>query len=261
MFSPRPSYMVLMEKDLKTKRRNALFLLGGFAGFAFASQGIFRLADVFNSGFDFVELDTPEGFRSLMAGEQSLPIDPFIGLSNDAPEYPDFELYNFRSALFYNETSSEFVQVAYFSDLYCPYCRVLSNRLIDVSEDTDIEISWHETPIFGEPSVVAAKGHIAAQRQGGYIPFHKALSRTPVQVTYQFLENLAARQGLDVSEFERDFNSDQTLVELARAHALAEAFGLAGTPALVVGRTLVVGQVSETNLRQIIEIERKSRDA
>ena len=244
-----------MEDNTKSKRRRALFLLAGFAAFAAASRGAYRVADWMNSGFDFVELTEPTGFRKLASGEMSSAFDPFVGLGGGGPEFPAADISNFDEALFYNRRGADRLQLAYFSDLYCPYCRVLSSRILALNEGIDFDISWHETPLFGEASVLSAKAHIAAGRQMAYAPFHKRLIRTPVQVTYPFLERVAESQGLDLERFEADFNSDQTLRDLGRSQALANAFGLIGTPALVVGHTLVVGQISETNLRQLIDLE------
>lgn len=258
VFATALGYKRAMTDEAKMKRRRSLYTLAGLAAFVVASRGAFRLVDRLNSSFDFVDLDNPKGFRSLKQGEVSAPFDPFIGLDDSGPSYPAFDLTDIDAALFYARTNPERLQVAYFSDLYCPYCRVLSSQIIDLQLDLDFDISWHETPIFGEASVIAARGQIAAGRQGKYAQFHKSLSRTPVQVTYPFLEDRAGQQGLDIDQFENDFHSDETLVDLGRARALADAFGLAGTPALVVGRTLVIGQISEINLRQLIEIEQSS---
>ncbi len=244
-----------MEDLEKPKRRSAFALLSGLAVLAVGSQWALRLGDRLNGGFEFEELQSPPGFRRIPTGVQSVIADPFIGLDAAPTPHPEVEIMDLDQALFYDRTSETRVQLAYFSDLYCPYCRVLSQQILRIAADSEIDVSWHETPIFGEASLISAKGHIAAGRQNQYAPFHKVLAGAPVLATEPYLLTVAERLGLDTEQFAADLKSDETLQDLGRAAALANIFGLVGTPALVVGRTLVVGQISEVNLRQLIALE------
>lgn len=244
-----------MEELRSQKRRRAFLLLLGFAGFAFASRGAMRLADRLDAGFDFVELEQPHGFRKIQSGDQSVLLDPFVGLDVDEDPIPEAKITDIEGELFYARSSPAKLQVAYFSDLYCPYCRVLSQQIIDLRTELDFDMSWQELPILSDASVVAAKGQIAAGQQGQYIAFHKVLVRRPVQVTYEYLAKVAGDLNLDLARFEADFESAETLRAIGRGKALADLFGVFGTPALIVGRTLVIGQISQTNLRQLIMLE------
>lgn len=240
-----------------TRRR--LLLVGGLAAFAGAWQVVPRIYDKLSSDFDFEALEQPAGFRRIRSGEISAPLDVFAGL-DDGPG-PDLTVAraaissDLQRTLFYAKTNAAFVQVAYFSDFYCPICRVISSELIALMGDMPIEVSWHETPIFGPPSDLAARAAIAASGQDAYVPFHDLLVSRPVVVTRPYLRELAVALGLDVDQFEADQNSTDTQSMLNRAAALAELFGFVGTPAMVVGKTVVQGRISATNLRQLIELE------
>jgi protein-disulfide isomerase len=50
--------------------------------------------------------------------------------------------------------------------------------------------------------------------------------------------------------------SKGVLQELDTSSVLSEIFGFIGTPALVVGRTVIQGQISDRNLLKIIDLER-----
>ncbi len=50
--------------------------------------------------------------------------------------------------------------------------------------------------------------------------------------------------------------SDEVTRELHTSATLVRRLAFPGTPALVVGRTIVVGTLRETTLRALIEIER-----
>jgi protein-disulfide isomerase len=53
-------------------------------------------------------------------------------------------------------------------------------------------------------------------------------------------------------------NSRATAAAIARTTALAAALGFIGTPALVVGRTVVQGDITRRQLERLIEDERQS---
>ena len=244
---------------MTTPNQRRFFLLGGLAAVAAGWKLVPRAYDYLSAGFDFTPLDSPAGFRELARGEISSVLDVFAGLDSDDQRDVSHLVASARQDmpkyLFPSKTAEDRVQLAYFSDFYCPYCRVLSGQVIDIAADTLIDVSWHETPIFGPASVLAARGAIAAGQQGAYQAYHKRLNRTPVQVTTPFLLQLADRLGLDPEQFESDMNSAATQNALDHAAALAQIFRFVGTPALVVGRTVVQGKISPTNLRQLIARE------
>ena len=54
-----------------------------------------------------------------------------------------------------------------------------------------------------------------------------------------------------------DIDSTAVSQELENSAALSRALALVGTPALVVGRTVVQGQVSDSMITRIIALERE----
>ncbi len=60
------------------------------------------------------------------------------------------------------------VPVAIFTDYACPYCRTLEAQLDADAEALGLAIRRHELPILGPSSVTAARGALAAARQGRY---------------------------------------------------------------------------------------------
>jgi predicted DsbA family dithiol-disulfide isomerase len=73
------------------------------------------------------------------------------------------------------------------------------------------------------------------------------------------LLRLAEDLGLDGARVRQDMQSDGVSETLARSRGLARAFAFPGTPALVVGRTVVVGLIGPRRLRALVEQE--ERDA
>ena len=150
------------------------------------------------------------------------------------------------------------VPVASFSDYNCPYCRVATERLaaLAATPESPVRVAWHELPLLGEGSAAAARAALAAARQGAYPQIHARLMRSRFQVTPAYVEALAAEMGLDADRLLADMASPEIEAELARSAALADLFGLAGTPAMVVGRTVVVGAIGERTLARLVARER-----
>jgi 2-hydroxychromene-2-carboxylate isomerase len=80
---------------------------------------------------------------------------------------------------------------------------------------------------------------------------------TPFQATPEYLARLAGDLGVDKDQLILDMGSKEVAQELENSSALARLFAFVGTPALVIGRTVVQGQISDKMIREIIELERE----
>lgn len=149
------------------------------------------------------------------------------------------------------------VPIASFSDYYCPYCRVQMRRLADIAEqlDSGVAISWHELPLLGEGSDRAARAALAAKRQGAYLAFQQALWTTPFQPTRDYLLRLSETVGIDGERLINDMQSQDVAEDLMVSKALSRIFGFIGTPAMVVGGTVIQGEITDAVLRSVIAIE------
>jgi 2-hydroxychromene-2-carboxylate isomerase len=85
---------------------------------------------------------------------------------------------------------------------------------------------------------------------------HARLMRAGLVPTPAYLAEVAEGLGLDPARLLRDMGSAGIDAALRRSSALADVFALPGTPALVVGRTVVLGAVGERTLARLIERER-----
>jgi predicted DsbA family dithiol-disulfide isomerase len=223
-----------------------------------------RIAQHFVGDFDFAPIADLPGFRRMASGRTSAAApNPFIGLeipqSTPATEpSPPALRANLCGALFGAPPPAGVVPIASFSDYNCPFCRILTDTLTDLeaSADGGIRLTWHEWPLLGATSVPAARAALAAGKQGAYIPVHKRLMRTRFAATPEYLSLLAADLDLDLARLLADMDSPDVTAHLARSSALADVFGMPGTPALVVGRTLVVGAISAPVLNALVARER-----
>ena len=238
-----------------------LALAGGYAALRHGPPALrSRLA-----GLAFVPLERPAGFRRVAGGAVSAGgFDPFVGLdgSGAAPSVPAASAPDDLCAALFPDWSGAagVVPVASFSDYNCAICRITTRRLAGLGAVADgtAQVTWHELPILGETSVLAARAALAADRQGAYAAFHERLLRSPFQPTPAYLDALAEDLGLDRARLAADMAGEAVTGRIARSLALRRLFGFAGTPAIVVGRTVVEGDVDETTLARLVEAEREA---
>lgn len=140
-----------------------------------------------------------------------------------------------------------------FFDYNCPFCRKMVPILHDlISEDPDLRIVLHETPVFGEGSVFAAKASLAALRQKKYWQFHTALMAVNGKADETSARATAREVGLDETRFETDLESPDVLAQIDRSMQLADHLGLMGTPTFVAGDEGLFGYQSRADLQGLI---------
>jgi protein-disulfide isomerase len=147
------------------------------------------------------------------------------------------------------------VQIVTFLDYRCPYCKTLSN-IIDAMPRENVRVIYREWPILGEGSMLSARAALAADRQGKYLPFHKRLMNTRLIPTPGLIDSIATDLGLDIERLHADMAGEPTAQAIRQTEALAMIFGFSGTPALVVGRTVVQGEITRRQLEKLIADER-----
>lgn len=212
----------------------------------------------------FTPMSQPAGFRALRLPGVSSAADPLIGVGGGVgggaagraapPEDVCAALFDGDAGVVVGRAAAP-VRIASFSDYRCPYCRVLSGMLADLAAEGAARITYHEWPIFGPPSTLAARAALAAARQGGYAALHARLMRSAFIVTPAYLEAVAAEIGVDARRLLADMDDPAVTAALARSRALADLFGMAGTPTLVVGATVVEGAVTRAQLDALIALE------
>lgn len=247
------------------KKRNTLLTVGAMV----AGYAAFKIVPgMLPETLELTNLERPKGFRKYVAGDvSSAAYDPFVGLSSAddeaviaAEKRADARVKDICATLYSGLDLKEGqVPMASFSDYYCPFCRVQTKRLAEMvkTKSDTVSVAWHELPLLGDTSNLAARAALAAKRQGAYIAFHERLMRSAFVATPEYLAELSKSIGVDETLLISDMNSEDVLIELENSAALSRAFAFVGTPALVIGRTVVEGQVSNRMIQMIIDLERE----
>ncbi len=134
------------------------------------------------------------------------------------------------------------VTIVEFFDPRCPYCRQI-NPALEQMVDTDhgLRLIYKDMPILGPPSLLGSRALLAADRQGGYRKMRAAMMSDSPDTNDATIASQAERVGLDVARLQRDMQDPAIQQRLDDNIALAQRFGIEGTPAFVVGQQLVVG--------------------
>ncbi|RWA75430.1 MAG: DsbA family protein [Mesorhizobium sp.] len=146
------------------------------------------------------------------------------------------------------------VTLVEFFDYNCPYCRVMAPIMEQAAaDDPQLRIVYKEFPILGPDSVFAAKAALAAQNQGKYTAFHKALYGAKTRVTQAVVLKIAAEAGLDVERMKADMQQPDIQTMIDRNAELAQALGITGTPGFIAGDQIYPGATDLATLKKLIE--------
>ena len=241
-----------------TRRHMATGL--GIAAVAAWVWGVPRLPGLFAGDLQFKPINGAPGFRIVDGAAQLSQSEAvFAGLTPEDPavlaEMP-FVRANTCTALFGANPAP--LPVALFSDFNCPNCPEMDANVAAVLAETPgTSLHRHELPLLGRTSEVASRAVLAADLQQQYSAMHDALLRTPAVTDLTFIESAAKRAGLDAERLLRDMGRPDITAALARARALSRHLGLYGTPATVIGRTVLLGTKSRATIAAIIAAERE----
>ena len=150
--------------------------------------------------------------------------------------------------------------VVEFVDPRCAYCK----RMAPVVEELlrrqhDVRWVMKDLPILGPNSVLASRALLAAQRQGRYAELHAALMKLREEPAEQVLRREAEHVGLDWVRLKRDMDDPAVQRRLDANTRLAQALQIQGTPAMVIGATLVPGAVDIAALERLVGDTRTPR--
>jgi protein-disulfide isomerase len=152
------------------------------------------------------------------------------------------------------------VTLVEFFDARCGYCKQLHPTMEAlIRRDPNLRVVMKDLPILGPNSVLASRALLAAQRQGRYGPLYDALMALRVEPTEAVIRQQAERVGLDWARLRRDMDDPAVQARIETNLRLAQALGIEGTPALVVGTTLVPGAVDLPALERLVAEARAAR--
>jgi len=134
------------------------------------------------------------------------------------------------------------VTVVEFFDYSCGYCHTLHPALKTVMDaNPDVKFVFKPLTFLSDVSVAAAKGSLAAAKQGKFIQMHNALFGVKDRLTKEKIRSIAEEQGLDMSKYDADVASAETEQLVQKVSELARKIQVNGVPVLFIN-----GQMLQT---------------
>ena len=152
------------------------------------------------------------------------------------------------------------VTLVEFFDFRCGYCRRMLPTLQRVlAANPDVRVIFRDLPILGPDSRVAATAVLAARRQRPerYFDLYQALLQAP-DLAEPKVVALAEGFGLDGGRLRRDMADPAIKAELDANAGLARELGIEGTPAFILGDSLIPSSLSEGDLLRRIDDVRQA---
>ena len=136
--------------------------------------------------------------------------------------------------------NGEFTVVEFF-DYRCGYCKVVAPEMIKLmQENPDVRFVFKEFPIFGEVSETASRIALTAEGKTKGLQLYKALMEDR-GLDEAALDRHMIEVGLDPAAVRKAAASPTITEQLDDVRTLAQALGLQGTPAFIIGDYVIPG--------------------
>jgi len=134
------------------------------------------------------------------------------------------------------------ITVTEFYDYRCPHCINAAPAVLSIIHDNpDVRFVFKEFPIFGAVSEKASAGAIAVKKAGGdelglYRDYMAARPLDDLAI-----DRILRAHGVDPATLDQPPLKDAVVAQLEAVHDLAVNLGIQGTPAFIVGGTMIPG--------------------
>jgi protein-disulfide isomerase len=133
------------------------------------------------------------------------------------------------------------VTVTEFFDYRCGYCKLAAPEVLKlIAANPDVRFVFKEFVIFGRESEDAARLVMGAQAQGKTLDLHRRLMAEK-SVDDPAILRIAREAGVDIAKAEAAGGSAAVTQQLQDIHTLATTLAIQGTPAFIVGDTMIAG--------------------
>jgi len=133
------------------------------------------------------------------------------------------------------------ITVVEFFDYRCGYCKLAAPQVVAlIQQNPDVRFVFKEFPIFGEVSDTAAKVALTRAAKTKGVELYQTLMADKT-LNDESLDRHLTELGIDPVQARKDAGHPQIDRQILDVHALAVALHIDGTPAFIVGDTMVPG--------------------
>jgi len=147
-----------------------------------------------------------------------------------------------------------------FLDYRCGYCKQAHDGVKAlIASDPNIKFIIKEFPILGPESTFASRAAMATLKQGAdaYLKFNDAMMRHRGNLDQPTVMRIAGEIGVDQAQLAEDIQDPQIAANIRKTYSLARRLDISGTPAFIIGDTVVRGFLPYDSLKEIVEEQRE----
>ncbi len=149
------------------------------------------------------------------------------------------------------------VTLVEFFDYNCGYCKkALTDVQALMKSDPKLRVVLKDFPVLGPDSVEASRVALAVKNQlqgPKLLEYHVKVMDTRGRVNGERAMAVAKDMGVDMGRLQKDVESAEIRSALQENMALGDKLSLSGTPAFVVGETIIPGAVGLEPLKRLVD--------
>ena len=143
-----------------------------------------------------------------------------------------------------------------FVDYNCGYCLKFHQQVISVlNEDQNTKLIIMQMPILGESSITFSKIAVAASFQNKFEEVHNYLYSSDRKSKMADILGDLFLMNIDIAQLETDMNSEEVSKVILSHEQFVNDFKFNGTPAIIIGETIIPGYIEKDKIIEILENE------
>ena len=143
-----------------------------------------------------------------------------------------------------------------FVDYNCGYCLKFHQQALSVlNEDQNTKLVIMQMPILGENSITFSKIAIAASFQNKFEEVHNYLYSSERKSKMADILGDLFLMNIDIVQLEKDMNSQEVSKVILSHEKFVNDFKFNGTPAIIIGETIIPGYIEKEKIIEILENE------
>lgn len=143
-----------------------------------------------------------------------------------------------------------------FVDYNCGYCLKFHQQVQSVlNEDQNTKLIIMQMPILGESSITFSKIAVAASFQNKFEEVHNYLYSSDRKSKMADILGDLFLMNIDIAQLEKDMNSKEVSKVILSHEQFVNDFKFNGTPAIIIGETIIPGYIEKDKIIEILENE------
>ena len=143
-----------------------------------------------------------------------------------------------------------------FVDYNCGYCLKFHQQVLSVlNEYQDTKLVIMQMPILGESSISFSKIAVAASFQNKFEEVHNYLYSSDRKSKMADILGDLFLLNIDIVQLQKDINSEEVSKVILSHEQFVNEFQFNGTPAIIIGETIIPGYIEKDKIIEILENE------